>query len=37
MDLQPELFSRLRVIKLDEWGGLPLDNPLHVKVICKNI
>jgi galactosamine-6-phosphate isomerase len=26
-DLEPELFSRLRVIKLDEWGGLPMDNP----------
>jgi galactosamine-6-phosphate isomerase len=26
-DRQPELFSRLRVIKLDEWGGLPMNNP----------
>ena|SRR5665811_2506596 len=24
---QPELFSSLRVIKLDEWGGIPLDQP----------
>lgn len=24
---QPELFSGIRVIKLDEWGGLPMDNP----------
>ena len=26
-DLQPELFSRLRVIKLDEWGDLPMNHP----------
>jgi len=26
-DLHPELFSDLRIIKLDEWGGLPLDDP----------
>jgi len=26
-DQQPELFSRMRVIKLDEWGGLPMNNP----------
>jgi galactosamine-6-phosphate isomerase len=26
-DQQPELFSKLRVIKLDEWGGIPLDDP----------
>jgi galactosamine-6-phosphate isomerase len=26
-DQQPELFSRLRVIKLDEWGGLHMNNP----------
>lgn len=26
-DLHPELFSGLRVIKLDEWGGLSKDNP----------
>ncbi len=26
-DLQPALFSRLRVIKLDEWAGLPMNNP----------
>ncbi len=25
--VQPELFSRLRVIKLDEWGGIPMDHP----------
>jgi galactosamine-6-phosphate isomerase len=25
--LQPELFSSLRVIKLDEWVGLPMDHP----------
>jgi galactosamine-6-phosphate isomerase len=25
--LQPELFSKLRVIKLDEWGGLSMNNP----------
>ncbi len=26
-DLQPGLFSKIRVIKLDEWGGVPIDNP----------
>jgi galactosamine-6-phosphate isomerase len=26
-DLEPDLFSHLRVIKLDEWGGLPMSNP----------
>jgi galactosamine-6-phosphate isomerase len=25
-DLQPALFSGLRVIKLDEWGGVPMDS-----------
>ena len=24
---EPDLFSFLRVIKLDEWGGIPMDNP----------
>ena len=24
---QPGLFSHLRIIKLDEWGGIPIDNP----------
>lgn len=24
---QPELFAKLRVIKLDEWGGLSMDDP----------
>jgi len=24
---EPDLFSFLRVIKLDEWGGTPMDNP----------
>ena len=24
---QPELFSELRVIKLDEWGGVPMNHP----------
>jgi galactosamine-6-phosphate isomerase len=24
---EPQLFSRLRVLKLDEWGGLPMDHP----------
>jgi galactosamine-6-phosphate isomerase len=23
----PDFFSRIRVIKLDEWGGVPMDNP----------
>ncbi len=26
-DLQPGLFSKIRIIKLDEWGGVPLENP----------
>jgi galactosamine-6-phosphate isomerase len=25
-DLEPGLFSKIRVIKLDEWGGVPLDH-----------
>ncbi|MCX6219500.1 MAG: galactosamine-6-phosphate isomerase [Bacteroidia bacterium] len=24
---QPKLFARLRIIKLDEWGGIPMDHP----------
>ena len=24
---QPALFSQMRVIKLDEWGGIPMDSP----------
>lgn len=24
---QPELFDQLRIIKLDEWGGIPMDHP----------
>jgi galactosamine-6-phosphate isomerase len=24
---QPELFDQLRIIKLDEWGGIPMNNP----------
>ncbi len=26
-DHQPGLFSSLRIIKLDEWGGIPMDDP----------
>lgn len=26
-DQQPELFSSLRIIKLDEWGGVPMNDP----------
>lgn len=26
-DQQPELFSGLRIIKLDEWGGVPMKDP----------
>lgn len=25
--VEPRLFDRLRLIKLDEWGGLPMDDP----------
>jgi galactosamine-6-phosphate isomerase len=24
---QPKLFSKLRIIKLDEWGGIPMEHP----------
>jgi galactosamine-6-phosphate isomerase len=24
---RPQLFSKLRIIKLDEWGGIPMNNP----------
>ena len=24
---QPELFSQFTVLKLDEWGGIPMDHP----------
>jgi len=24
---EPQLFNKLRIIKLDEWGGIPLENP----------
>src|SRR5262245_55520099 len=24
---EPQLFANMRVIKLDEWGGLPIDDP----------
>jgi galactosamine-6-phosphate isomerase len=24
---RPELFARMRILKLDEWGGIPLDDP----------
>jgi galactosamine-6-phosphate isomerase len=29
---EPELFERMRVLKVDEWGGLPLDNPATCEV-----
>jgi galactosamine-6-phosphate isomerase len=35
-ELQPELFSNLRVIKLDEWGGIPMDSPSTCEHYLKN-
>ena len=28
-DHNPGLFSELRIIKLDEWGGVPMDTPFN--------
>jgi galactosamine-6-phosphate isomerase len=35
-DLQPELFSGLRVIKLDEWGGVPMNDPATCESYLQN-
>lgn len=33
---QPELFSQLRIIKLDEWGGIPIDHPATCESYLKD-
>jgi galactosamine-6-phosphate isomerase len=35
-DLEPRLFSGLRVIKLDEWGGVPMDSPCTCERYLEN-
>lgn len=35
-DRQPELFSYLKVIKLDEWGGLPMNSPFTCEYYLEN-
>jgi len=35
-DLQPDLFSNLRVIKLDEWGGVPINDPCTCEQYLKD-
>lgn len=32
---QPDLFDRLRIIKLDEWGGIPMDHPVTCETYLK--
>ena len=32
---QPDLFDQLRVIKLDEWGGVPMDHPATCETYLK--
>lgn len=32
----PELFDQLRVIKLDEWGGIPIDHPATCESYLQN-
>lgn len=34
--VQPELFSKLRIIKLDEWGGIPMDYPTTCETYLQN-
>lgn len=33
---QPELFAQLRIIKLDEWGGIPMDHPATCESYLQN-
>lgn len=32
----PSLFEKMRVLKLDEWGGLPMDDPATCEVYLQN-
>ena len=32
---QPKLFDQLRIIKLDEWGGIPMDHPATCETYLK--
>lgn len=31
----PKLFDRLRILKLDEWGGIPMDNPQSCEIFLQ--
>lgn len=31
----PDLFTQMRVLKIDEWGGLPMDNPATCEVYLR--
>lgn len=33
---EPPLFDRLRLLKLDEWGGLPMDDPATCEVYLRH-
>lgn len=33
---QPALFRRARILKLDEWGGLPMDDPATCEMYLQN-
>jgi galactosamine-6-phosphate isomerase len=33
---KPELFAHLRIIKLDEWGGIPMDHPATCESYLQN-
>ncbi|MGV8137911.1 MAG: galactosamine-6-phosphate isomerase [Mangrovibacterium sp.] len=32
---QPDLFDQLRIVKLDEWGGIPMDHPATCETYLK--
>jgi galactosamine-6-phosphate isomerase len=34
--VHPELFSKLRIVKLDEWGGIPMDHPTTCETYLQN-
>jgi len=36
-DRTPELFNRLRILKLDEWGGVPENHPVTCEYFIQNI
>jgi putative deaminase/isomerase len=35
-DREPELFNRLRILKLDEWGGVPENHPVTCEYFIQN-